>query len=240
MALGARHTTVAAAIVAAGSLMVPAQVTGGHREEPVTAVATIAACGGESLTIASTITPAGPAPRRIRGASLRIRFEAAPLYGRTRRSREFDLGRTTSARRFQRFSGLRAQTYSGLLRYRWVRRSRTVLSGVVRTRRARAAGRRGNAHCSLRVGRRPVDTEPPFITPAPGSGHRQAGPIDVRFLVHDDLSGVALVLSRVDGGPFVRGRAVQISGAGTRRLEYFARDAAGNQSPPAVATYVIE
>ena len=242
MDVRSRHTLpLAAGLAAAALVALPAEVTGGHRAAPFNAVATIAACGGESLTIATQIEPASArAARRVRGAALRVRFEAAPLYGRSRRSREFDLGRTARARRFQRFSGLRAQSYSGIVRYRWVRGKRTVMAGVVRTRNTRAAGRRGKASCSLKVGKRPVDTTPPFIAPSPGDGHHQTGPIEVRFVVFDDLSGVALVVSRVDGGPFVRGRRVTISGVGSHRLEYVARDASGNQTQPAAATLTID
>jgi hypothetical protein len=236
-----KKTLLASAVVATAIAALPGEVTGGHRATPFDVAATIAKCGGQSLTIATEIEPAtARAARRVRGATLRVRFEAAPLFGRSRRSREFELGRTARARRFHRFSGLRAQSYSGIVRYRWVRGKRTVMSGFERTRSVRAAGRRGKAFCSLRVGRRPVDTQPPSITPIPGDGTRQSGPIDVRFFVFDNLSGVKLVVSRVDGGPFVRGRAARIEGVGSHRLEYVARDAAGNQTPVFAATYIVD
>jgi hypothetical protein len=205
-------------------------------------VATVGQCRGDSLTITAQIEPKRGAaiPRAIRRAHLRVRFEAAPLYGRTRRKRELDLGRTTSARRSERFSNLRAQSYSGIVRYRWVRGSRTVASGLVRTRKARVGGRRGKAFCSIRVGRRPVDRQPPVITPVPNDAGWHRGPLTVRFFVFDDLSGVQLVVSRVDGGPFIRGRANTISGEGTHTLEYAARDAAGNQTPLQAVTLRVD
>ena len=224
----------AAATTAAAVAAVPAASTASHKETPVNAVATIAGCRGESLTIAAEVEPdAGASPRALRAVSrarLRMRFVAAPLYGPTRKSREFDLGRTTSARRSVRFGDLPAQSYSGSVRYRWVRGKRTVLSGMVRTRKARVAGRRGKAFCSLRAGKRPVDRTPPFIVPVPYDSGWKRGPLSVGFFVFDDLSGVAIVVSRVDGGPFARGRAITISGQGSHVLEYAARDAAGNQT----------
>ena len=242
-----RNTTLA---LAAGLLFVTAQpAAADHRPRPFDVVATIAACGGEGLTIAAEIAPAtGPrneaaaerGVRAVRRARLRVRFEAAPLYGRVRRTREMDLGRTTSARRFERFGDLPAQTYGGVVRYRWVRGGRTVLSGIARTRKARAAGRRGRAFCSLRVGKRPVDTRPPLILPLPNDSGWKRGPLAVYLWAVDDLSGVALVVSQLDGGPFMRGRNVRIATEGSHRLAYGARDAAGNQSTPAAVTLQVD
>ena len=223
-----------AATVAAVCVVVPGQAAASHKPLPFKATATISSCRGESLTIAAQFEPAADATRRarrrIRRAHLRVRFEAAPLYGRTRKSREFDLGRAKEARRSVRFTDLPAQGYSGIVRYRWKRGKRTVLSGFVTTRRARVAGKRGKAICSLRVGKRPVDTTPPLIFPSPNDARWYRGPLDVTFLVVDDRSGVALVVSRVDGGPFARGRDTTIAGEGSHLLEYAARDAAGNQT----------
>ena len=216
-------------------LVAPGQAAASHRSLPFDATATISACRGESLTIAAKIEPAADATRRarrvIRRASLRLRFEAAPLYGKTHKSREFDLGRTSEVRRSVRFADLPAQGYSGIVRYRWKRGKRTVLSGLFRTRKARVAGKKGKAFCSLRVGRRPVDTTAPFIAPIPSDSAWYRGPLTVRFFVFDDLSGVALVVSRIDGGPFVRGRSNTVEGEGAHKVEYVARDAAGNQTP---------
>ena len=222
-----RHRIALAAAVSAAALgCLPATAVAGHGPKTVDALATISGCRGEGLTIAVDIR----ALKKVRRASLQLRFEAAPLYGAIRRSRKFDLGRTRSARRSVRFSELPAQSYGGIVHYKWVRGKRTVLSGFVRTRRGRVSGRRGKAFCSLRVGKKPVDTTPPVIVPLPADSGWKRGPLDVTFFVYDDLSGVALVVSRVDGGPFARGRATRISGEGTHTLEYAARDAAGNQT----------
>jgi hypothetical protein len=220
-----------------------------HRPQPFDAVATIAACGGESLTVGFELEPStreadrrasARAMRRVRGARLLVRVEAAPLYGRTRAADEVDFGKTTSARRFERFAELPAQTYTGVVRYRWVRGSRTVLAGLVRTRKGRAAGRRGRASCSLEVGKPPVDTRPPFILPVPfDSGWRRA-PLSVFLYAVDDLSGVALVAWRLDNGPITRGRRLQITTEGSHQLSYIARDAAGNQTRPASVTLRVD
>jgi hypothetical protein len=234
MRLGRLHKHLIAAVVIAAALgTLPAPALGARDDGPFDVVATIVGCRGGGLTINARIEPKPGAdvPRRVRRARLRVRFEAAPLYGRTRRKRELDLGRTTSARRSERFANLRAQSYGGVVRYRWVRGSRTVLSGFVRTRKGRVGGRRGKAFCSVRVGRRPVDTQPPSITPIPNDAGWHRGPLNVVFFVFDDLSGVKLVVSRVDGGPFVRGRSVTVAGEGVHTVEYAARDDAGNQTP---------
>jgi hypothetical protein len=220
-----------------------------HRPEPFDAVATIAACAGESLTVGFELEPstrqadrraAARALRRVRGARLRVRVEAAPLYGPTRSADEVDFGRATSARRFERFAELPAQTYTGVVRYRWVRGSRTVLSGLVRTRKGRAAGRRGRASCTLEVGKPPVDRLPPFVLPVPFDGAWKRGPLNVFLYAVDDLSGVALVAWRLDAGPVTRGRRLQITTEGAHQLTYIARDAAGNQTRPATVTLRVD
>lgn len=239
----------ATAAIALTLALPPGHTAADHKPQGFNAVATITACRGDSLTIGVRIAPASGAENRravrrakraVRRAQLRMRFEAAPLYGQPRRSRQLKLGRTKNARRFVRLSELPAQTYGGVVRYRWVRGSRTVLSGFARTRRARVAGRKGRATCSLSVGRRPVDTQPPFITPIPFDSGWKRGPLTVHLYAVDDLSGVALVGSRLDGGPFQRGRTVEISGEGAHSLEYVARDAAGNQAGPAAVTLRVD
>ena len=238
-----------AAATVLGALVAPAGASAGHGPQPFDAVATIVACGGESLTMGFQVEPASRADdrraaaravRKVRGARLRVQFEAAPLYGRTRSADSVDLGRTTSGRRFERFADLPAQTYSGVVRYRWVRGSRTVMSGFVRTRKGRAAGRRGRAICSLKVGKPPVDTTAPFILPIPFDSAWKRGPLNVQLYAVDDLSGVALVLWRLDSEPVRRGRSVQIAAEGTHRLAYVARDVAGNQSKPASVTLRVD
>ena len=231
-----------AVLAVAGAIgALPAQAMAADDGEAFNVVATITACGAKSLTIAAQIEAASDeSARAVRSARLKLRFEAAPLLGRTRRTREIDLGPGASGRRSERFSNLRAQSYSGIVRYRWVRGSRTVERGMVRTRNTKAGGRRGKAFCSVNVGRKPSDKTPPKITPVPADAGWKRGPLTVNFLVSDDFSGVALVASRVDAGPFVRGRSTRIDGEGSHTLLYFARDAAGNQSRPATVTLRVD
>lgn len=198
--------------------------------------ATITDCRGDGLTLAAQIAPAANdsgrrVARLVRGASLRLRFEALPLHGRARARRTVEVGRVLKARRRERFERLRAQAYVGVVTYRWVRGGRTITSGVVRARDGRAAGRRGKAVCALQVGRRPRDTRPPFILPLPFDDGWKRGPLDVFLYAVDDLSGVALVGWRVDDGPVGWGRTLQVASEGSHRLDYGARDAAGNQTP---------
>jgi hypothetical protein len=245
-----QHATIRlAAALALGALAVPAQAAAAHRPQAFDATASIVACGGDSLVVGFEVQPAAGeddrraaqrAVRAVRGARLLVRFEAAPLYGSPSTSPAVDLGRTTTGRRFERFADLPAQTYSGVVHYRWVRGSRTLKSGFVRTRRGRAAGRRGTASCSLEVGKPPVDTTAPFILPVPFDGAWKRGPLNVQLYAVDDLSGVALVLWRLDSGPVRRGRRIQITTEGVHRLVYIARDAAGNQTRPTTTTLRVD
>ena len=244
-----RSNTTTLVLTAVLALIVAAPAAADHGPQPFDVGATITSCGGDGLTIATEIRPATDdrnrraaerAVRQLRRATLRLRFHAAPLYGRVRRAREIDLGRATSARRFVRFGDLPAQTYAGVVHYRWVRGSRTLLSGKAKTQRLRVSGRRGRAFCSLEVGKPPRDTQPPLIAPIPGDGAWRRGPLNVYFWAVDDLSGVALVVSRVGNGPYSRGRRLQIATEGVHRVAYVARDAAGNQSRPAVVTLRVD
>jgi hypothetical protein len=213
-------------------------------------VATIFACGGESIQIAADIQPSTDARservrdralKKIRRANLRIRFEAAPLYGESVKSKEVDLGRRDSGHRNELFNELPANSYAGVVRYRWVRGKKTVISGVVRTTKAKAAGRRGKAYCSLPTGKAPTDTTPPFVAPVPSnSSVWNRGPLNVLFYAVDDLSGVSSVFWALDGGPINRGRTMRITTQGVHRVGYLARDVAGNQSKPAFVTLRVD
>ena len=229
-------------LAAAFCAALPSSALADHKPSPFKAVATISACAGDALTVAAEIKPRAGAeiPREVRGANLRMRFEATPLHGEPQVSDEFDLGRTTSGRRFEPFSGLAAQTYTGIVRYRWVRGGRTVYKAFVRSTKARAAGRRGAAYCSLPVGKQPQDTTPPFVLPVPYDNAWRKGPLNVFIYAADDLSGVAAVWWRLDGGALNKGRRVQITGEGSHTLQYLAFDAAGNRSKPAAVTLRVD
>lgn len=235
--------------MAAACAALPAQALADHKPQPFKLAATFSSCRGASLTIATEIRPAAGARRdraarralrSVRRASLRLRFQAAPLHGAAQTSKEVNLGRTTRARRFESFGDLPAQAYTGIVRYRWVRGKRTVRSGFIRTRKTRAAGKRGKAVCTLRVGRAPRDTTPPLVFPRPFDGAWKRGPLDVSFFAVDDLSGMAGVFWRLDGGPFQRGRNLRIATEGAHRLDYTARDVAGNWAPLGRATLRVD
>lgn len=227
------------ALLAACCAALPAQAAASHAPQPVRATATISSCNDDSLTIGTEIEPlsgdaAGDVPRRLTRklsrARLKISIEATPLFGDGQRTKEVDVGRGLSARRFERFGGLPANTYSGIVRYRWVRGSKTILKDIVRTTKGRAAGRRGKAYCSLPIGRQPQDTSPPFVVPIPYDSAWKRGPLDVLFYAVDDLSGVSGVFWRIDNGPFRTGRTARISTEGSHTVQYLARDVAGNSS----------
>lgn len=244
------HMKILAPVLLAACLAVlPAQAAAKHKPQAFKEVATISGCGGTSLTVAAELKPAAgqrnaPARRRalrkVSGATLKMRFEAMPLVGAPRTSKEVSLGRGKGGRRFDRFTELPASTYRGVVRYRWTRGSRTVLSGMMRTTKAKAAGRRGKAYCSLQVGKPPQDTQPPFVIPVPLDSAWKKGPLDVFFFAFDDLSGVAAVYWRLDGGPIKSGRRLRITTDGAHSLEYAARDAAGNQTKPVTVTLRVD
>jgi hypothetical protein len=248
--LAARHkTALASAALAALCAALPATAGANHKPKPFNVIATISACKNDTLTVAMELAPSEKAAakkvrrrvlRKVRGASLKLRFDAMPLFGDAKRSEEVDLGKTTNGRRFEVFNELPASTYTGVVRYRFMKGKRAVYKGVARTRKARAAGRRGKAFCSLKVGKPPRDTTAPFVTPLPYDNAWKRGPLDVTFFATDDLSGVAGVFWRLDGGPFQAGRRLQITTEGTHTLQYVARDVAGNQSRLGTATLRVD
>ena len=139
-----------------------------------------------------------------------------------------------------RFADLPAQGYSGIVRYRWKRGKRTVLSGLIRTRKARVAGKKGKAFCSLRVGRRPVDTTAPFIAPIPSDSHGTAG-LWPSASSSSTTSRASPSSSRAStAARSCAGGTTTIEGEGVTLLEYAARDAAGNQTPVKTTTLRVD
>ena len=134
----------------------------------------------------------------------------------------------------------RRRAYSGIVRYRWKRGKRTVLSGLVRTRKARVAGRRGKAFCSLRVGngrstRRRRSSHRSRTTP-----RWYRGPSGRQLLrVRRPLGRRARRLARRRRPVRARPRDDD-RGRGHAPLEYAARDAAGNQTPVKTTTLRVD
>lgn len=207
--------------------MAPASGWAADPRQPLAGTATISKCRGDSLTIAAQLRRSG---RRVRRSKLRLQFEAAPLFGRGVVAREVAAGsgRARRVRRFEAFTGLRAQAYRGIVHYRFVRRGRTIRSGRVLTTRGRAAGKRGRATCSLTRGKPPQDRAAPYVASYPADDRWRAAPLDVHVHAVDALSGVAAVFWRLDGGPITQGRHLRIDSEGPHRVDYFARDVAGN------------
>jgi hypothetical protein len=192
------------------------------------AAATVVQCGGDSVAVAARVQG-----RRIpHGATLRVRYQLAPLVGDLRSGEERDLGARRSATGSEAFSGLPANMWIGIVRYRWVRGAKTVLSGVRRTARTRVGRRAGSAFCVLPVGQPRRDTEAPAVAlVSPRSDAWLRAPVEVRLAASDDLSGVAAVGYAVDGGPVQTGRSFTLDTDGAHTVTYWARDAAGNESP---------
>lgn len=200
--------------------------------------ATVSACAGDSLTIATTADPAGA--RSVRGTRLMLRFQALPLFRDGKATEWLDLGRAKKLNRTQSFGELAADLWVGAVRWRFVRGRRTVASGLARTASGRAGGRRGRASCMLPIGLRPKDVLPPFVALTPSDSSWRRAPVEARITAVDDLSGVAEVYSRVDGGAVTSGRTVTLAGEGAHVVEFGARDVAGNRSPTGVATVRVD
>lgn len=197
------------------------------RKAKVRATATITSCKGENVGLAYSLR----GDRKVRGATLRVSAVLYPLFGAPRPATKVIAKRKTRLIRSVGFPELTADTWSGIVRYRWKRGRKTVAFGSVRTSRARVGRRRGRAFCTLPIGRRPVDTVAPFVTLLPDTAEWLRGPVDLTFLAFDDLSGIQGVFSSVNGGAPVTGRTRTLSTEGAHTIEYAARDVAGNTSP---------
>lgn len=193
----------------------------------IRAAATLTACQGERVGLAYSLRGDG----KVHGATLRVSAVIYPLFGAPRPAGKLEAGRKRGIVRSEGFDALPADTYVGIVRYRWTTGRRTVAFGSVRTTKARVGRRRGRAFCTLPIGRRPVDSTAPFVALLPDTAEWLRAPVDITFLAFDDLSGVQGVFSSIDGGPAVLGRTRSIASEGVHTVEYAARDVAGNTSP---------
>lgn len=195
------------------------------------AAATITACRSDSATVAGTVVVRGSAARRVRGATLQLRFQVYPLFGMPRAAAWKVLGPKTRASARQVFTGLSADNWIGAMSWRYMRGRRTVLSGRERSQPMHFGHTRGKVNCTIVDGAKPVDTNAPsiFITPSDEVWHR--APASVRIAAQDGLSGVARVQYSIDGGPATRvgnGAVFTIPTEGAHRIDYSATDVAGN------------
>ena len=204
---------------------------------PVDATAAITSCKGERLVLAFSLRASGRrsraakrAVRRLRGARLEVKLEAVGLFSGSPATPWIDLGRRLKASRGQAFEGLPAGVWAGVVDYRWLKGKKVVGSGSMRTERARVRGKRGKELCTLAVGRVPRDTTPPTVALSPSDGAWRRAPVRASIDARDDLSGVARVFQRVDGGPAGFGRSLTLSEEGAHQVEYAAKDVAGNWS----------
>jgi hypothetical protein len=198
------------------------------------AAATIDGCIDDTLTVKGVFAAVSAKTRRpvkIPGARLMVRFDALPLFGLPRNGTWRDLGARKSGAAEGVFSGLGFDTWTVVMRYRFVRGSKNVLAGDERASSSRVGGTRGRALCVLPEGAKPRDTTAPAVGITPADLKWRRGPVTVTVHAFDDFSGVSEVIYRVDGGPLTstrNGGTFEIAAEGQHLVEFGARDAAGN------------
>jgi hypothetical protein len=214
------------AALAATALLVPAAAQAAD-----TAAATISSCKSDRLTVAGKVAATGKLARKVRGANLQLRFRAMPLFGLPQSGEWRDLGRKTNGSGEQEFTGLGAESWVGVLSWRFKKGSKTVLSGDERSQPVKVGATKGKANCTISEGAKPVDSTPPtlYILPADDAWHRAS--TSVQLLAQDDFSGVQSVSYSLDGGPSTpirNGSTFDIAGEGQHNVQWTATDVAGN------------
>lgn len=199
--------------------------------------ATISSCGGDSLRVAAVVRGS----KKARGARLQLEFDLVPLFGELRRSSWIDVGRVTKVSRSQRFKGLPANAWIGAVRYRFMKGSKVVEQGSLRSKSGKVGKASGRGVCTLPIGLIPHDVLAPFVIadPSKDDGIWHRAPFTVNFIAVDDFSGVASVDYRVNGAPG-SGRSVTLSQDGTFGIDYSAIDVAGNRSAALATTVHVD
>ena len=192
---------------------------------------TVTNCKDDHLTVVGALKLSGSAARKARGANLQMQFQAMPLFGLPRTGPFRNLGKKTKASGDETFSGLPADGWAGVVRWRYKKGSKTVLSGLERSEPVKVGGVRGAAICTLAEGFKPPDTTPPqlFINPDDAVWHR--GPAQVQLLAKDDYTGVQGVRYSLDGGPITEirnGGTFTIATEGAHSVAFAGNDVAGN------------
>lgn len=195
------------------------------------AAATISACRSDSITVAGKVSLSGRPARRARGATLELRFQALPLFGLPRSAAWKKTGKKTRASSQEVFAGLNADSWVGVMSWRYKKGRKTVLSGMERSQPVRVGSSRGRASCTIAEGVKPVDKEPPslLILPADDGWHR--APATVQLSAADSFSGVRSMSYSVDGGAkqaIANGGTFAIPGQGPHTVDWEATDVAGN------------
>jgi hypothetical protein len=160
-----------------------------------------------------------------------MRFQALPLFGLPRSADWKSVGKKTRASAEQTFPGLPADSWVGVMSWRFKTGSRTVASGFARSEPMRVGRSKGRASCTIAEGLKPVDKTPPalFILPADDAWHHASAA--VQLTASDDFSGVKSVQYGIDGGPkqsIANGGTFQIAGQGAHTVDWEATDVAGN------------
>src|SRR4051794_8809473 len=158
------------------------------------AASTITACGGDHFAVAGKVTVSGKAKQKARGAVLQMRFQAIGLFGFPIATDWRTVGKKTRASGQQDFNGLDANSWIGVLSWRFKKGSRTVLSGDARSQPVAIGGKKGRANCVLFEGVKPLDKNPPtlYVQPVDDAWHR--GPAGIQVVAQDDFSGVKSVV----------------------------------------------
>jgi hypothetical protein len=193
--------------------------------------ATIADCKDDHMTVAGAVKLRGRAARRARGAVLQLRFRAMPLFGLPHSGAWRTLGKKTEGSAQEVFGGLGAETWSGVMSWRFKKGRRTVASGNERAQPGRVGRVRGGAFCTLSEGAKPPDTTPPqiYVLPVDEVWHRAPFPVLVSAI--DDFTGVRSVTYSADGGPEItvpNNSTFTLEGEGARNVHLTATDVAGN------------
>ena len=195
------------------------------------AAVTITSCKRDALTVAGKLAMTGSEARRVRGATLELRFQALPLFGLPRSAAWHAAGKRSAASSQEAFNGLAADDWVGVMSWRFKKARKTVASGIERSQPVRVGRTRGRAHCTVAEGLKPVDKTPPVLSILPADDRWYHAPAPVQLRADDDFSGVKSVRYSVDGAPKTQipnGSAFTIPTEGAHTVEWEATDVAGN------------
>jgi hypothetical protein len=219
----ARMLVLVALIAAAAFAAAPAQAAAPGAHTTVTGCSQAGA-----LTVVGAVKMSG---RRLRGASLQMRFAAIPLFGLPQVGAWKTIGTKTKGSGQQTFSGLGADQWFGLMSWRFKKGRKTVASGDERSQPGRVGAVRGAASCTLAEGTKPPDTVPPTVYILPLDQVWHHAPTPVAVYATDDYSGVRTVTYSIDGGPptqIPNNTLFQIATEGAHSVHVTATDVAGN------------
>jgi hypothetical protein len=172
---------------------------------------------------------------------LQLRFQALALFGLPHSGQWRSAGKRTSGSGQEVFPGLPADSWVGVMSWRFKKGRKTVASGLARSQAPRVGSSKGRANCTIAEGLKPRDTTPPalFILPADDAWHH--APATVQLTANDDFSGVQSVRYSVDGGPknaITNGSTFSIPNQGQHTVDWEATDVAGNTGTRSAAVRV--